>query len=72
MSETERRLVQEIGRLCGTTPALEESPLDLLDSLGMQRLLAHWGSEIPSPALDDLRSIAALARFLDGDAGRQA
>jgi len=70
VTEIERRLVHQIATLAGTTPSLDESPLDLLDSLGMQRLLAQWGAETPSPALEDLVSVARLAQFLERHAGR--
>ena len=65
MNTIERQIAVQVDEISGRMPKLDDDLMQLLDSLGMQRLLAQWDLEAAeSPALADLQTVRALAVFL--------
>ena len=65
MNRIERQVADQVSEISGRMPALDDNLMELLDSLGMQRLLAQWDLEMTeSPELADLETVRALSLFL--------
>ena len=71
MNNTEERLVADIEEISGRNIVLDDRPMEVLDSLGLQELLARWPiSETASPALQDLETVRSLAVYLQSEKHR--
>jgi hypothetical protein len=65
MRETEDQLIRNIEEISGRSVTLNDHPMELLDSLGVQELLARYRlKDTQFPSLADLRTVRSLAEFL--------
>lgn len=65
MNNTEELLVADIEELSGRRISLDDRPTEVLDSLGLQELLARWPlPETAFPTLWDLETVRSLAVYL--------
>lgn len=64
MSEFEKQLIQQIRDLSGRSVTLDDHPMEVLDSLGIQELLERYNlDDTKFPSLADLNTVKSLAKF---------
>jgi len=65
MKGIETQLIRQIEEISGQCVTLDDHPMELLDSLGVQELLGRYRlRETQIPSLADLRTVRSLALFL--------
>jgi|KBSSwiStaDraftv2_1062776.scaffolds.fasta_scaffold342869_2 hypothetical protein len=65
MKGIEAQLLRHIQEISGQSVTLDDHPMKLLDSLGIQELLSRYRlRDTKFPSLADLRTVRSLAEFL--------